>query len=111
MINVSVTVHGSTPAYFYYMIKCIVDDAVARGIDEESARALAVQTMIGAGELLQKNPKTAIDDFIDEVCSKGGTTIEAIHKMEELHLDEIVKEANEVCIHRAVEMGEEFKKI
>lgn len=105
-INESVAVHGSTPAYYYYFAQCIIQDAVARGMEEETARALAVQTMIGAGKLLANNPQKPIEQFVDEVCSKGGTTIEAIEKLKELDLEKIVHEADEVCIQRAKELGQ-----
>lgn len=104
-INESVAVHGSTPAYYYYFAECIIDDAVKNGWDEETARALVVQTMIGAGKLLRDNPDKPISEFVDEVCSKGGTTIEAITKFKELDLESMVHEANFVCIKRAKELG------
>lgn len=100
-----VAVHGSTPAYVYYFIQCILKDAVARGIDEDTARALLVQTVIGSGKLLQNNSNKSIDEFIDEVCSKGGTTIEAITSFREANMDKIIHEADEKCIQRAKELG------
>ena len=106
MINVTVSVHGSIPAYVYYFTQCILDDVAARGLDERTARDLLVQTIIGAGKLMAENPRRPLDDFIDEVCSKGGTTIEAVKAFKEGHLAELVKEANDKCIHRAEELGE-----
>ena len=55
---------------------------------------------------MAENPRRPLDDFIDEVCSKGGTTIEAVKAFKEGHLAELVKEANDKCIHRAEELGE-----
>ena len=105
MMNNVVAVHGSIPAYVYYFTQCILNDAVGRGMDEQDARALLVQTVIGAGELLEKNAQTPIDEFIDEVCSKGGTTIEAINELKSRNLDQIIHDANQKCIHRAEELG------
>jgi pyrroline-5-carboxylate reductase len=104
-MNAIVAVHGSVPAYIYYFVKCILDDAVSRGIDEESARALLVQTVIGSGELLQKDIRKPLDDFIDEVATKGGTTIEAVHAFEEKNLSDVIHEANERCIQKAEELS------
>lgn len=106
MINVTVSVHGSIPAYVYYFTQCILDDVTARGLDERTARALLVQTIIGAGKLMQQDINRPLDDFIDEVCSKGGTTIEAIQALKDGNLPELIKEANDRCIHRAEELGE-----
>ena len=98
-----VSVHGSTPAYFYYLVECIVEDLVSRGFDEKTAREFVVETLIGSGELLKDDPDKPIHEFVDAVCSKGGTTIQAINHFKEEHLDEIVHEANEKCIGRAKE--------
>lgn len=104
-MNAIVAVHGSVPAYVYYFIECILNDAVSRGIDEESARALLVQTVIGSGSLLKNNAGKKIDDFVSEVASKGGTTIEAIKELKRQDLEKVVHEANEKCIQRAEELS------
>ncbi|MCR4952289.1 MAG: pyrroline-5-carboxylate reductase [Solobacterium sp.] len=104
-LNAFVSVHGSTPAYIYYFAECIINDMTKRGIDEETARALLVQTIIGSGKLLKENPGKPLSSFIDEVCSKGGTTIQAIESLKNDDLAEIVRKANEKCIARAEELG------
>lgn len=104
-MNDIVTVHGSIPAYVYYFVQCILEDAKKRNIDEADARALLVQTFVGAAGLLESHPEKNIDEFIREVCSEGGATIEAIQVLKEKHLDEIIHAANEKCIQRAAELG------
>ena len=104
-MNDIVAVHGSTPAYVYYFVQCILQDAVERGIDEESARALLVQTFIGSAKLLQKNAGKDLDTFINEVATEGGTTIEAIKTLKEDKVDKIIHDANENCIERAKQLG------
>ena len=89
-MNDIIAVHGSTPAYVYYFIECLMKDAAARGIDEDAARDLIVQTFIGSATLLKKNRTKPVSDFIDEVCSKGGTTIEAITELKRQNLDRIL---------------------
>jgi len=100
-----IAVNGSSPAYFYYLIECMLKDAVARGIDETVARSLLVQTMIGSGVLLQKQAGKPVGQFVDEVCSKGGTTIEAISVLKAHDLETIIQEADDACIRRAEELG------
>ena len=100
-----VAVHGSTPAYIYYFVQCILEDAKKRGIDEDVARSLLVQTVIGSGKLLQTYADKPLDDFIDEVCSEGGTTIEAVKQFKKDNLETIVHDANEKCIARAKQLG------
>ncbi len=100
-----VAVHGSTPAYIYYFIHCILEDAKARGIDEDVARALLVQTVIGSGKLLKTQSNKPLEDFINEVCSEGGTTIEAINSFKKDDIQKVIHNANEKCIKRAKELG------
>ena len=105
LINKSVTVHGSTPAYFYYLVNVLIKDAVRQGFDEETARDFITETMIGSGELLKAARTKPVQKFIDEVCSPGGTTIEAVGILRDRGLDAIVEEANGRCIARALELG------
>ena len=102
-----IAVNGSTPAYFYYLIECLLNDAVARGINEADARTLLVQTMIGSGKMLMEQPDKPIGVFVDEVCSKGGTTIEAINVLREGGMEDLIKKADTACIRRAEELGKE----
>lgn len=104
-MNEIITVHGSTPAYFYYFIELLMEDAKKRGIDEDVARALLVQTMIGSGKLLQQDRNKPIQDYIEEVCSKGGATYEAIEVMRNSNLFDIFHDASDACIKRAEELG------
>ncbi len=104
-MNEMVSVHGSTPAYLYYFTECILKDIEARGVDPDAARALLVQTLIGSAKLMQREPQRPLQEFIDEVCSKGGTTIEAIGELKNRNLEETVAAANEKCISRARELG------
>ena len=55
--------------------------------------------------ILVFNPDKPLDDFINEVCSKGGTTIEAVTELRNRGTEEIIHDANEKCIRRAAEIG------
>ena len=98
-----VSAHGSTPAYFYYFVECILEDLKERGMDEKVARRLLVETLIGSGELLKADEEKPLSEFVDAVCSKGGTTIQAITHFRENNLKDLVKDANDKCINRAKE--------
>ena len=106
-MNEMVCVHGSIPAYVYYLTECILQDMVARGHDEAATREMLVQTVIGSGKLMQAHPEKPLQAFIDEVCSKGGTTIEAVGEMRAGKMDRIIHEADEKCIRRANELSKE----
>ncbi|MDI9517825.1 MAG: pyrroline-5-carboxylate reductase [Bacillota bacterium] len=104
LMNDILVVNGSTPAYVYYFINAMINDAVKRGIDEEVAKEMIIQTFIGSSLMLKNSNKT-IQEQIDAVCSKGGTTIEAINTFKEKNLDEIIHLANTNCINRAKVIG------
>ena len=103
-MNDILIVNGSTPAYVYYFINTMLNDAIKRGIDKEIAKDMLIQTFIGSAMMLKESDKT-IQEEIDAVCSKGGTTIEAINTLQEKKLDEIIHQANTNCINRAKVIG------
>lgn len=103
-MNDILIVNGSTPAYVYYFINTMLNDAIKRGIDKEIAKDMLIQTFIGSAMMLKESDKT-IQEEIDAVCSKGGTTIEAINTLQEKKLDEIIHQVNTNCINRAKVIG------
>jgi pyrroline-5-carboxylate reductase len=105
MLNAVTGVSGSSPAYFYLFLKCIVDASVKQGLKEEVALNLAVNTMRGSAEMVMKNQDKTLDELINAVCSKGGTTIEAIKVFEDNKLNEIVDKAVTACVNRAEELS------
>ena len=50
------------------------------------------------------NKDKSLDDLIDAVCRKGGTTIEAVKTYKECGLDEITLKAVNACIQRSKEL-------
>ena len=77
-LNAVTGISGSAPAYFYLFLKGIIDAGVKNGLSYDEAKKLATSTMIGAGKMVENNPDKDIEQLIDAVCSKGGTTIEAV---------------------------------
>ena len=106
-------VSGSSPAYFYYFVKSVIDAGVKRGLSESEAKLLAVKTMEGAAKMIELNPDKTIDELINAVCSKGGTTIEAIKVFDENDLSGIVCKAVSACVNRSdeIESGERIVEI
>ena len=97
-------ISGSSPAYFYLFAKGIIDAGVKNGLDYDVAVNLAVTTMIGSGKMILKNKEKTLDELITAVCSKGGTTIEAINVFNENKLTDICKKAIDACIKRSKEL-------
>ena len=103
-LNAVTGVSGSAPAYFYIFIKGIIDAGVKHGLTFNEAKDLATATMIGAGKMIESNSDKSLDDLINAVCSKGGTTIQAINVYNEEGLNKITENAIDACVKRAFEL-------
>lgn len=102
-INAVTSVSGSGPAYFYYFIKTIIDAGIKNGLDEQTAKVLAIQTAKGSAIMLESSNES-VETLIERVCSKGGTTIEAINSFKHDRLDQVVYAALKKCYDRAFEL-------
>ena len=94
-------ISGSGPAYVYYFIRAMVQAGIEHGLTEETAKALALQTVDGAVEMIRKSSKS-ITDLISDVCSPGGTTLEAIQVFDERGMDQTIKDGITACIKKSV---------
>ncbi len=103
-LNAVTGVSGSAPAYFYLFLKGVVEAGVKQGLTYEQAKQLATSTMIGAGKMVEVNQDKTLDELINAVCSKGGTTIEAVKVYNESGLSEITNKAVDACVKRAFEL-------
>lgn len=103
-LNAVTGISGSSPAYFYLFLKGIIESGVKQGLNYNDAKLLAVNTMIGAGKMVLFNDEKNLDELINAVCSKGGTTIEAIKVYNDSGLTEITNKAVDACVKRAKEL-------
>ena len=82
----------------------MVDYAVSVGIDAATALSLVCKTFEGSAEMLRSSGDTP-EQLIEKVCSKGGTTIEAMNVLKEKKVPEAIIEAMGACTRRAEELG------
>lgn len=71
------SVSGSGPAYVFYLAEAMIAGGIAQGLDEETARTLAAQTLVGSAKLLAESDETA-EELRRRVTSPNGTTHAAI---------------------------------
>lgn len=86
-------------------IDSLIDAGVQQGLTRNEATILAVQTVIGSAEMVQ-NSDVAVPELIKRVCSKGGTTIEAVKVLEDRGFRKIVEDAVDACTRRSKELSE-----
>ena len=97
---------GSGPAYYYYFTEALAAAGEALGLSAGTAQALARQTAIGVGRLLEAQPEVSPAELRRQVTSKGGTTAAALQVfMAENALPELVNNACRACAQRSEEMG------
>ena len=98
-----VAVSGSGPAYAFMFLRALIDGGIAHGLDKDTSKKLAIGMLIGASKLAET--ENNIDEMIDAVCSKGGTTIEAVNYYKEKGLEDIVKRGMDKCYNRSKELS------
>jgi pyrroline-5-carboxylate reductase len=69
--DAATAVMGCSPAYFALAVEALAEAGAAEGLDGELARELAVETLVGTGELLRKRDPL---DVRSSVASPGGST-------------------------------------
>ncbi len=94
---------GSGPAFVFMTVKAFYDEAIGRGFDAETAKHMAVQTVLGS-VLTVENSSVDFDTLISSVCSKGGTTIEGVNYLNEKDYVNILRTAIQRSIERSAEM-------
>ena len=97
-------ISGSGPAYVFMFIDALTDAGVKHGLTRDEASTLAAQTVFGAAEMVQHSEEP-IEKLIESVCSKGGTTIEAVKSLEENNFRGIIGEAVDACVARSKELS------
>ncbi len=98
-----ISVSGSSPAYVYMMIDAMAKSGERQGIPYETALRMAGKTVLGAAKLLLSSQEAA-DVLIERVCSKGGTTIEAVNHLKEHDFYKLIDDAMAECTRRALEL-------
>jgi len=99
---------GSGPAYFFRLAELMAENAVAMGLDPATARALAAQTLAGAGALVAAEASPDLARMRAEVASRGGTTEAALQVFDARGLGELARAAQEAAARRSRELAEQF---
>ncbi len=97
-------VSGSGPAYIFLMVEALVDAAVSIGLPQEVAAELVLQTLLGSGHLIQRSGKSPAE-LRRMVTSPGGTTAEALLRLEKGEFSKLIGQAVKAAYDKAKQLG------
>ncbi|MHB1421257.1 MAG: pyrroline-5-carboxylate reductase [Bacillota bacterium] len=97
---------GSGPAYVYLFIEALSDAGVRVGLNRDTALFLAAQTVLGAAKMVLETGKHPAV-LKDMVTSPGGTTIAAVHALEEGGIRAALMNAVVAARDRSLQLREE----
>ena len=95
---------GSGPAYFFHVVRTMIDAGISLGLEPHVAGALVKQTMLGSFHLMEHADRTP-DELIKAVMSKGGTTEAAFKVFEQEGLADTLRNAINAASARATELS------
>lgn len=95
---------GSGPAYFFHIVRTMIDQGVALGLQPHVATALVKQTMLGSYHLMEHADRSP-EDLITAVMSKGGTTEAAFKEFERSGMAQALAKGIEAASRRAQELS------
>lgn len=104
LIDSVTAVSGSGPAYFFYVMEAMINAGQALGLDEKTARALTLQTALGAAQMAITSDVPPAE-LRRRVTSKGGTTERAIATFDDANMQDTFSQALAACAARGQELA------
>lgn len=103
LMDAVIAVSGSSPAYVFMFIDAMADAAVKLGMPRKQAIQSAAQAVMGSAKMVLE---TGLHPAVlkDQVCSPGGTTIEAVQALEENGMRGAVIKAMCACADKSAKM-------
>ncbi len=105
-MDITLPLNGSMPAYIYLFAKSFIEYAVSKGIPLEVSKNLCCNTIIGSSQMILSS-KDSLDILIQNVCSKGGTTIEGLNELYKNNFIDSIEKCYDACVKRAKELNKE----
>lgn len=105
-MNAIIGVTSSSPAYVFKFINAIYMGAKAQGLDSDGILNAICDVVIGSAMLLKQSNDTPTE-LISKVASKGGTTEQALLKLDDGDFDKTIENAMKACTKRADELGKQ----
>ena len=98
---------GSGPAYFFLFMEALEAAAHERGLPNDVAHKLTLETAFGAAQMARQSEES-LAVLREQVTSKGGTTAAALAVLDAAGLRAIVAHAVAAADRRSAELAAEF---
>lgn len=104
LIHCVIGVSGSSPAYTYMYIDALANEAVKNGMDYDQAVIFAAQSVLGAATMVLETGESP-EQLRINVCSPGGTTIEAVRTLQANGFEENIAQGFRAAVAKSKEMS------
>ena len=104
LIHCVIGVSGSSPAYTYMYIEALANAAIENGMNPEQALEFAAQSVLGAAKMVLETGVSP-EQLRINVCSPGGTTIEAVNVLETSDFQGVVKKVFNASVDKSKKMS------
>ena len=99
---------GSGPAFLFYVLDALAQGGRRAGLPDDVAYLLARQTFLGAARLVTETELSA-RDWIEQVKTPGGTTVEGLAVLDRLGARDALIEAVEAASERSRQITAELE--
>ena len=100
LINTATGLAGSGPAFVFVFAEACIKAGIAKGFSAEKARKLTIETILGAGRVMQES-NLELSELIKKVATPGGTTEAGLISLRDNNFTEIVKNAVIAAVEKA----------
>ncbi len=104
LFDAATAVSGCGPAFVYMFVEALANGGIEAGLPKDKALKLAAQTVLGAGKMVRDTGTDPVT-LRENVCSKGGSTIEGVKSLIASDLNETVQKAVKASFERTKELG------
>ncbi len=102
-MNSAMGIVGSASSYVFLLIDSLVESGVKRGLTKNEALNLAINTVVGASELVA-NAEDNLSQLIMTACNANSATLSAVKSLESDGFSQIIDNAVESSVKRITEI-------
>ncbi|WP_112179053.1 MULTISPECIES: pyrroline-5-carboxylate reductase [Paraliobacillus] len=103
-MHVVTAISGSGPAYFYYIVEAMEKAAQDGGLDQQHAKELIHQTILGVAHMLEQTDESPAT-LRQRITSPGGTTESGLKALDKHEVNKAFEAAVKEATQRSEELG------